>query len=79
MVVRLFENYVGGGGYADDIFLLYPSLDGVQRMLYICENYAVIHNLKFSTNADPAKSKTKCLAFYSKETMGKRSNMGGHL
>ena len=61
------QNYVGAVGYADDIFLLSPSLDGLQRMLQICEEYAVCHNLKFSTNAVPAKSKTKCLAFCLKE------------
>ena len=32
-------------------------------MLTTCEEYAAIHNLKFSTDPDPIKCKTKCLAF----------------
>ena len=32
-------------------------------MLTICERYAKDHGLKFSTDRDPKKSKTKCLAF----------------
>ena len=32
-------------------------------MLRTCENYAAEHNLKFSTNDNPAKCKTKCIAF----------------
>ena len=32
-------------------------------MLKICEKYAKDHNLSFSTNANPVKSKTKCIAF----------------
>ena len=32
-------------------------------MLRICEEYAELHNLRFSTYPDPAKCKTKCLAF----------------
>ena len=32
-------------------------------MLETCEQYAAEHNLKFSTNENPAKCKTKCIAF----------------
>ena len=35
-------------------------------MLNICENFAESHNLKFSTNPNPLKSKTKCIAFLRK-------------
>ena len=55
--------YLGILGYSDDSLLLAPSLDALQEMLTICEEYAGVHNLKFSTNRDPAKCKTKCLAF----------------
>ena len=61
------QNYAGIVGYADDIFLLSPSLDGLQKMLRVCEMYAEKHNLKFSTDINPTKSKTKCMAFCSKE------------
>ena len=36
-------------------------------MLAICEKYAEDHGLKFSTDKNPQKSKTKCLAFLQKE------------
>ena len=32
-------------------------------MLQICEQYAAKHNLEFSTDPDPAKSKSKCVHF----------------
>jgi hypothetical protein len=32
-------------------------------MLNICEKFASIHSMLFSTDPDPAKSKTKCLLF----------------
>ena len=49
--------------YADDIALLSPSIDGLQNMVSTCERYAESHNLTFSTHENPAKSKTKCVAF----------------
>ena len=55
--------YVGIVVYADDIALLSPSLDGLQNMIDTCEKYAEQHNLTFSTNVNPVKSKTKCVAF----------------
>ena len=61
------NTYVGVIGYADDLFLMSPSLDGLQDMLSICEKYAEKHNLKFSTDPNPVKSKTKCMAFLKKE------------
>ena len=50
------NTYVGVVGYADDLFLLAPSLDGLQEMLKVCENYAAEHNLRFSTDVNPRKS-----------------------
>ena len=58
--------YYGIMVYADDIVLLCPSRIGLQAMLDICEKYAVSHNLQFSTNIDPVKSKTKCIHFSKK-------------
>ena len=55
--------YVGIVVYADDIALLSPSMDGLQNMINRCEQYAQLHNLTFSTHENPAKSKTKCVAF----------------
>ena len=57
---------MGTLGYADHNFLMSPILDGLQDMLKTCEDYSKTHNLVFSTNPGPSKSKTKCLAFLHK-------------
>ena len=61
------DNYVGVIGYADDLFLMAPSIDGLQKMLSVCERYALSHNLTFSTDCNPRKSKTKCIGFLLKD------------
>ena len=50
-------------GYSDDNFLLAPSLYALQEMLRIFELYSKSHDLQFSTDPDPRKCKTKCIAF----------------
>jgi hypothetical protein len=47
--------------YADDIFLLCPIRPGLQAMVRECQDFAKTNNLTFSTDANPAKSKTKCI------------------
>ena len=59
--------FMGIFGYSDDNLLVAPSLDSLQEMLKTCELFAAEHNLQFSTNIDPAKCKTKCIAFLFKE------------
>ena len=61
------NEYVGIIAYADDIVLLSPSIDGLQNMIDTCMRYTKIHNLTFSTNENPQKSKTKCVAFQKKK------------
>ena len=60
---HLNGDFVGIVRYADDNFLMSPTLDGLQEMLDTCEEYANEHNLTFSINDNPNKSKTKCMAF----------------
>ena len=55
--------YYGVLGYAYDLLLLSASRTGLQAMVSICEQFAKLRKLKFSTNEDPVKSKTKCLIF----------------
>ena len=55
--------YFGVLGYADDLILLSASRSGLQEMVSICERFAKARKLKFSTNVNPAKSKTKCVIF----------------
>ena len=61
------QRFVGTAVYADDMFLLSPSLDGLQNMVDICSKYASDSNLRFSTNENPQKSKTKCMSFLQKD------------
>ena len=59
--------YVGILGYADDNILLSPTLDGLQQMIKVCEQYAKEHNLTFSTNENISKCKIKCMAFLTRK------------
>ena len=52
---------MGAVGYADDLILLAPSRGDAQKMLKRCESFAQEHNILFSTDPDPAKSKTKSI------------------
>ena len=49
--------------FADDIILLSASRSGLQIMIDICQRFVSSRNLKFGTNVDPSKSKTKCIIF----------------
>ena len=53
-------------GYADDLLLLSGSRTGLQKLVKVCEKFAAKKSLKFSTNANPEKSKTKCIIFSKK-------------
>ena len=53
-------------GYSDDNWVLAPSLPALQDILNTCEEFAAKHNLKFSTDPNPKKCKTKCMAFLKK-------------
>ena len=55
--------YLGIWVYADDVILLAPSRTALQEMVKICESFAISMKLKFSTNPDINKSKTKCILF----------------
>ena len=59
--------YHGIFGYSDDNWLLAPSLNALQDMLITCQEYAESHNLKFSTDSNPDKCKTKLIAFLKKQ------------
>ena len=47
-------------------------------MVKTCEIYAQEHNIQFSTNEIPAKSKTKCLAFLKKPKALKNIKLNGN-
>ena len=56
-------HWLGGLALADDVILLSPSVQGLQNMVNICADYAKRSDLLFSTDPNPEKSKTLCIAF----------------
>ena len=58
---HLAGTYVGATIYADDCLLLAPTRSAMVAMLAVAERYAEEHNITFSTDEIPARSKTKCL------------------
>ena len=63
---RLNSQFYGCLGYADDLLLLSASRSGLQSMINKCSDFMKVKKLKFSTNVDPRKSKTKCVIFSKK-------------
>ena len=58
--------FLGAFIFADDIFLLSASRSGLQSLIDICQEFVSRKNLKFGTNPNPDKSKTKCIVFSKK-------------
>lgn len=63
---QLNNQFYGCLGYADDLLLLSASRSGLQFMVNHCAQFMKKRGLKFSTNADPDKSKTNCIIFSKK-------------
>ena len=59
--------YRGIWGYSDDNWAMAPSLSALQDMINTMEEYALSHNLIFSTDTNPTKCKTKCMAYLRKQ------------
>ena len=55
--------WMGAVLYVDDLALIAPTRGMLAKMLLVVEKFSISHNLKFSTDADPKLSKTKCIAF----------------
>ena len=55
--------WMGATGFADDLALLSTGRQELQKMVTICQEYGAEHNLVFSTDPNPARSKTKCILF----------------
>ena len=64
-------------GYADDLLLMAPTLDGLQEMISNCKKFAKEHNLVFSTHPNPARSKTKCIAMTKKDLELRKLHLNG--
>ena len=70
------DKSIGIVGYADDLLLLSPTLDGLQEMVNTCEKFAT-RNLKISTHHVLKQCKTKCMAFTKKKTLLKDIFLNG--
>ena len=55
--------WTGAAAFADDLAVLAPNWTTLQKMVTICEEYGKEHNLVFSMDPIPRKSKTKCVFF----------------
>ena len=53
--------WMGAAIFADDIILMSPGRSSMKEMLQICQEYASEHNLTFSVDPNPAKSKSKAI------------------
>ena len=53
--------FMGIACYADDVVLIAPCRQAMQLMLDTVERFARVHNITFSTDSDPRKSKSKCI------------------
>ena len=53
--------FMGIACYADDVVLIAPCRQAMDLMLAKVEEYAIRHNISFSTDPCPAKSKSKCI------------------
>ena len=39
------QRFFGAAVYADDILLLYPTSSDLQKMIEVCEKYAILHDV----------------------------------
>ena len=58
---KVADIFMGAVGFCDDILLMAPTRDGMQVMLDTYQRFAEKFNLRFSTDPNPEKSKTKCI------------------
>ena len=58
--------FLGLFGYSDDNYAIAPSITALCDMMKTISDYAAEHNLRFSTDPNPRKCKTKVMAFLRK-------------
>ena len=73
------NTYAGIYGYSDDDLLLSPTVSGLQEMIQISYSYCNSHGLRFSTDPDPRKSKTKCISWMRIQQPLPKMRLGAHL
>ena len=58
---RVCGQFVGAVMFADDVLLIAPTRNAMQRMLEELERFAEESNITFSTDPVPMRSKSKCI------------------
>ena len=53
--------FMGVVYYAGDVVLIAPSHQAMEQMLQVVEKFAADSNVQFSTDSNPAQSKSKCI------------------
>ena len=53
--------YLGVSIFCDDLILLAPNRNSAQKMLFLCEKWSKEFSVEFSTDENPAKSKSKAV------------------
>ena len=62
---------MGAYAYADDLLCMAPTRSVLQKMVAVCESYGHAHNMVFSTDPIPSKSKTKCMLVCGKDRVAR--------
>ena len=62
------ETFLGAIAWADDFLLLAPNREAMQLMLNLATDFSICHNLEFSCDSDPAKSKSKAIFMIGRNT-----------
>ena len=62
------ETFLGAVAWADDFLLLAPNRESMQIMLNCCQDFSIKHNLEFSSDPDPVKTKSKAIFMIGKKT-----------
>ena len=60
---KIKGTYAGIYGFSDDDIAVAPTYSSLVGMMSIIEEFCNEHGLTFSTNKNPQKSKTKCIAW----------------
>lgn len=60
---KINGDFAGAFGFSDDDIFLTPSISALQQMLKISDSICTSHGLKFSTDPNPRRSKTNCIAW----------------
>ena len=71
----IYGEYCGVFIFADDVILLSATRNGLQTMVDLSQRFVRKRNLKFGTDTNPRKSKTKCIIFSPRKVLSNPKNI----